>query len=280
MEPEIVVEAEPALTAPAPETKKKRKKKKKKSSKPAPETIAAEPEFDNAGFDDETALDMDAGFVEDDEPVSSSTGRGFQGKIDKSNQWKTKWLYIGFGLLATLLIGVGVLWLAVSGVSAEDLYKAAQDNFKKQSYQGAVKQFDEYIKKYPTHKNVHDARATRAQAVLRTSYDSSRWDEVLKRAEVELPPLADGDYEESELPAIRNDLSVMLPSSLRHISFAATELRDVNEMKKAKTQIENYRKTIENPVYIPPSFRLAEYRPGFQLFCDSSQSESSPFSSR
>jgi outer membrane protein assembly factor BamB/TolA-binding protein len=259
VEPEIVAEVEPEIVAEVePEPAKKSKRKKKKAVEPEPEVIS-EPTFDNAGFDDETTLDMDAGFDDSEKPDSSGKARGFQGKIDKSNQWKTKWLYIGFGVLATLLIGVGVLWLAVSGVSAEDLYKAAQDNFKKQSYPAAVKQFDEYIKKYPTHKNVHDARATRAQAVLRTAYDASRWDEVLKRAEIELPPLADGDYEKSELPSIRNDLSVMLPSSLRHITHAATDLREVSEMKEAKTKIENFRKTIENPVYIPPSFRK---RPG------------------
>lgn len=251
IEPEVI--AEPEIEA-APVKKPKRKKKKKKVVQPEPEIIE-ESAFNDAGFDDHTALDMDAGFADDADPVSGDKPRGFQGKVDKSNQWKTKWLYIGFGILATLLIGVGVLWLAVSGVSAEDLYKAAQDNFKKQAYQGAVKQFDEYIQKYPTHKNIHDARATRAQAVLRTSYDASRWDEVLKRAEIELPPLADGDYEESELPAIRNDLSVMLPSSLRHISHEATEIRDVAEMKAAKTKIAAYRKTVDNPVYILPSQR-------------------------
>ena len=260
-EPEVIAEVEPEVVAevePEPPKKSKRKKKKKRPVEPEPELIS-EPTFDNAGFDDETALDMDAGFDDSDSPDSGGKSRGFQGKIDKSNQWKTKWLYIGFGVLATLLIGVGVLYLAVSGVSAEDLYKAAQDNFKKQSYQAAVKQFDEYIEKYPSHKNVHDARATRAQAVLRTAYDGSRWDEVLKRAEIELPPLADGDYEKSELASIRPDLSVMLPSSLRKITFASTELRGVDEMKAAKAQIETFRKTIDNPVYIPPSFRK---RPG------------------
>ena len=255
VEPEIIAEVEPE---PAKTAKRKKKKQKKKPVEPEPEVIS-EPTFQGAGFDDETTLDMDAGFDDEAEPESGGKPRGFQGKVDKSNQWKTKWLYIGFGVLATLLISVGLLFLAVSGVTAEDLYKAAQDNFKKQSYQAAVKQFDEYIEKYPSHKNVHDARATRAQAVLRTAYDSSRWDEVLKRAEIELPPLADGDYQKSELPSIRPDLSVMLPSSLRHITRASTELREVSEMKAAKTQIENYRKTIDNSVYIPPSFRK---RPG------------------
>lgn len=257
-EPELIAEVEEEPVAPRPSKKSKRERKKKKSARVEPEVIIDQT-APAAGFDDETALDMDAQFIDDPGSSGDEKPRGFQGKIDKSNQWATKWLFIGFGILATILIATGVLWLAVSGVSAEDLYKAAQDNFKKQAYQGAVAQFDEYIEKYPSHKNIHDARATRAQAVLRTSYDSSRWGEVLKRAEIELPPLADGDYQESELPAIRNDLSVMLPSSLRHISYAATELRGVEEMKAARAQIETFKKTVDNPVYVPPSFRK---RPG------------------
>lgn len=257
-EPEIIADLEEEPVTSKPSKKSKRDRKKKSAALAEPEVIV-EQTLPAAGFDDETALDMDAQFVDDSESTVGDKPRGFQGKIDKSNQWATKWLFIGSGVLATILIATGVLWLAVSGVSAEDLYKAAQDNFKKQAYQGAVTQFDEYIAKYPTHKNVHDARATRAQAVLRTSYDSSRWDEVLKRAEIELPPLADGEYKESELPAIRNDLSVMLPSSLRHISYAATELRKVEDMKAAKAQIETFKKTVDNPVYLPPSFRK---RPG------------------
>jgi outer membrane protein assembly factor BamB len=198
---------------------------------------------------------MDAGLVDDPEPASSDKPAGFQGKIDKSNQWATKWVFIGFGILATILIAVAVLWIAVSGVTAEDLYKAAEENREKRSYLAAVKQYDEYIEKFPGEEYIHDARARRAQSILRTSYDGSRWDEVLKRAEIELAPLADGDYEESELPKIRGDLSVMLPASLRQISFAATELRDVKEMKEAKAQIEKFQKTVDNPVYLPPSFR-------------------------
>ena len=254
IEPEIIAEVEPEVVAPAPTKKSKRKKKKKK--KPAEPEMVSDPTFDHGGFDDQTALDMDAGFTDDAEPISGDKPRGFQGKIDKSNQWKTKWLYIAFGILAVLLISVGVLWLAVSGVTSEELYKAAQDNFKQQSYQSAVKKFDEFIEKFPTHKNVHDARATRAQAVLRTSYDSSRWDEVLKRAELELAPLVAPDYiDDSEIGSIQNDLSVMLPSSLRHISYAATELREVEEMKAARTKIETFRKTVDNLTYVPKSKR-------------------------
>ena len=258
VEPEVIAEIEPEPVESPPPSKPKRSRKKKKAPKAEPEVLVDD-QFPAAGFDDQTALDMDAGFADEPAAPADGKGRGFQGKLDKSNQWATKWLYIGFGVLATILIFTGVLWLAVSGVTAEDLYTAAQENFKKQSYQGAVTQFDEYIEKYPSHKNVDDARATRAQAVLRTAYDSSRWDEVLKRAEIELPPLADGDYKNSKLPSIRNDLSVMLPSSLRHITFDATELTKVEDMKAAKQQIELFEKTVDNPVYIPPSFRK---RPG------------------
>ncbi len=177
----------------------------------------------------------------------------FKGKRNQGDQWSTKWLYIGFGILGTLLIGVAILWIVNIGQQPEDMFEAAMDSFNKQSYADAAKKFEDYLEQYPKHKDAPTARARRIHSIIRGTYGLKNWTEVIQQADTLLPELAED--EDGKLDLLREDLAVMIPSSLAEVTRKATKISDLSAMEKELTTINGYREVVENPVYIPASLR-------------------------
>ena len=176
----------------------------------------------------------------------------FKGKRNKKDQWSTKWLYIGFGILGTLLIGTGVLWIVNSGQSAEDMYAAAMDSFNKPSYADAVKKFDEFLERFPDSNEAPMARAKRVHAIIRGTYNLKNYPEVLQQAQTLLPDLS---AEGEKLSELRNDLAVMLPRSLAEVSNKGAKASDLSLMETELTKVEGFFTIVDNAVYIPNSLR-------------------------
>ena len=86
---------------------------------------------------------------ESTQPAASTESRvsTFVGKRNQKDQWATKWLYIGFGILGTLAIGLVVLYLATSGQTAEDMYEAASTSFNNQSWGDATEKYEAYLER-------------------------------------------------------------------------------------------------------------------------------------
>jgi len=204
-------------------------------------------------------LDADDGFGGGYESGGYETQSGeqkvipsFKGKRNKKDQWATKWLYIGFGILGVLLIGTAVLWFVNSGQSAEDMYAAAMDSFNKPSYADATKKFDEFLERFPDHKEAPMARAKRVHSIIRGTYNLKNYPEVLQQAETLLPDLTE---EGEKLNELRDDLAVMLPRSLAEVSSKGAKVSDLAGMEKELTKVEGFFKIVDNPVYIPNSLR-------------------------
>lgn len=198
---------------------------------------------------------MDAGFGEEylEAGATGKTTLGFVGKKNLKDQWQTKWLYIGFGILGFLLIMGAVLTVATMGQQAEDQFKAAMQSFDDNAYQDAVAKFDQYIGDNPRHENVPTAKARRVQSIMASAYSGRNWNETISTAESLLPPLA--EEEDSRIDDIREDLGVMLPRSLLEITERAKKLNDLADMEQELAKTKGYKQIIDNPVYIPTSIR-------------------------
>ena len=208
-----------------------------------------EPEIIETG---DVYANVDAG-LEDYIAGEDSAVKAFLGKRDKKDQWATKWLYIGFGLLGFLLIMGAVLWIATMGVAAEEQFKAAMDSFDKLAYQDAIAKFDQYIEENPKHKHVPTAKARRVQSILAGFYTSKNWAETITSADKLLPEL-DAE-EDSKLEIIRDDLAVMLPRSLFEITEKGKKLASLTDLEQELQSSLKYKKTVDNPIYIPGSQR-------------------------
>ncbi len=204
------------------------------------EDVVEYDEFDEFGGDDYGQSD-------------AKSTLGFTGKKNLKDQWATKWLYIGFGILGFLIIIGGVLAIATGGVKAEDQFKAAMDSFEKSAFQDAIGKFDQYIEDNPKHKHVPTAKARRVQSVLASSYVSKNWIDTLTGAQTLLPPLA--EEEDSKIDVIRDDLAVMLPRSLFEITEKAKQAPDLAAMENELGKVLEHKKVVDNPVFIPGSQR-------------------------
>lgn len=196
---------------------------------------------------------LDAGFGNEYSEGEEKTTLGFVGKRNLQDQWQTKWLYIGFGILGFLLIMGAVLTVATMGQKAEDQFKAAMQSFEDNAYQDAVAKFDQYIEDNPHHENVPTAKARRVQSVMASAYSGRNWNETIATAERLLPPLA--EEEDSRIDDIREDLGVMLPRSLLELTERAKKVNDLAEMEQELAQAKVYKQIIDNPAYIPTSIR-------------------------
>ena len=222
--------------------------------------VVPEEQF-GGGFDDGLAGGtFDEAEAFEDAPADAPSGKeyaaveAFRGKRDQRDQFKTKWLYIGFGLLSLLGIFIFVLWIVVFGQDADAMAKAATDAFDRGNWGDATKKMESFIDKYPSHKDVPVMRAKRVQSILRSKFDSGSYSEMIKQADVLLPPLA--EEEDTKIDVIRDDLSVILPRGLEEITskaaqeMLANENNDIPSMESELATIEGYKDVVDDQRYI------------------------------
>ncbi len=177
----------------------------------------------------------------------------FRGKLDKRNQWATKWLYIATISIALLLIFGAVLYVATIGVNAEDKFKFAKQSLERLAYQDAAKKFEEYYKAHPTHKYVPDAKAYRAQALIANHYQGKLYADAIRTAEAVLPEITHD--KSSKIDLIRDDLAFMLPTALFEVTESAKKAFKLEDLRKELDTTLNLKKVIDNVEYIPETNR-------------------------
>ena len=183
----------------------------------------------------------------------AQTLHGFKGKKDQSNQWQNKWLFIGFGILGTLIIVGALLVFATGFVTAEDRFKAAMDSFENGTYKDAINKFDDFIERYPGHEKTPTAKVRRVQSILADTYTAKNWDETIKRAQNELPKLEED--EDIDFGPVRDDLAYMLPTSTLNIAKRASKQPTIELMEKELEWARSANAIVNNPVYIPGNTR-------------------------
>jgi tetratricopeptide (TPR) repeat protein len=184
---------------------------------------------------------------------ASKPSVGFQGKIDSRDQWATKWVYIGFGTLGLLLVAGTFLFLFLSLISAEDRFEAANQSFENGTYGDAIKKFEEFLEKHASHEKAPLAKVKLAHALIADTYKRKNWNETIVRAKTQLPPLVED--EDVDLDVIRQDLAVMLPTSVLNLAKIATKQESKSELTAQLAVAKEAKTLVDNPVYIPGSKR-------------------------
>ena len=186
----------------------------------------------------------------------AKTAHGFKGKIDKSDQWSTKWLYIAFGTLGFLLLATGLLYFAVGFVDAENLFAEAMKSYDQGAYSDAIEKFEKFEEQFPSHEKAPTAKVRRVQALLASTFETKNWDETINRAENQLPPLLEDDtIDSSNLNLIRDDLGLMLPKSTWEIAKRAVKQKDIEAMKVELQKANAANVLCDTASYIPANIR-------------------------
>lgn len=183
--------------------------------------------------------------------AASAAKKGYAGKLDTTDQWNTRWLWTGFGILGGLLVAGAVLWLGVLRVDADKLFGEAETSYGNEAYGDAAAKFDKFVKNFPKHDKASLAKVRAVNAKIRFPYNSQDYNTAYKVAQVQLPTVIDEPAMNDEL---RPDLAVMLPTIAKWFSETAVKQKEVGLVKEKLDQArEVYRELIESPLYLTAS---------------------------
>ena len=206
---------------------------------------------------DYSADALSTGMDETPQTPKKTTGKGFQSKIESSDQWSSKWLYIGFGLLGTILISLAVLWLAVGRQNIEALEEQAEKSFTTGAYSDAISKTEQLLELSPRSEDAEKWKVRVVHCHLAQPFERKRYEEVLTVAEEHLPIV-------SELEAfdeLRQDLArTILPTTavaLTSEAFANSnkEGATIDEIKSELATVMRVEALVDNPAYMPGSFK-------------------------
>jgi outer membrane protein assembly factor BamB len=188
-----------------------------------------------------------------DEEDDEKSRRGFKAKLEKKNQWESKWLFIGGAILGLFVIVGAILAVVLTRTSAEDLYEAAYASYQQNRWSDAISKFERYIERHPNDKAIGKARVYRAHSRWRIPYESERWSDTITVLQTVLPEVE----EEAAFKDVRDDLAVVLAGTALQIAEHALEL-DLSEIQSKEDHLKMVDKVtaiIENPAYVPTTIR-------------------------
>lgn len=214
-------------------------------------------DFDNGGFNNDAGFSSGAYATQSGAQKTVPT---FAGKKDSSDQFQTKWLYIGFGLLGSILIGTALFYILLAGQTPDEMLKAIQDAYIAQSYGDCVKKCDNFLEKFPNNPEAPEVRTKRVHCILRGTYEAKNYAELIPQAEKLLTELA--AEEDTKIEIIRDDIAVILPSAFMQLTDRSAKSMvsdgndiDIESMKQERDRVLEFKKVIDNPVFISNSKR-------------------------
>lgn len=196
------------------------------------------------GMSPETAEESDA---------KQAEVAAFAGKKSVKNQWESKWVFIGFTTLGSLLIAMVVLWFTLTRTDVSAAWDRVLADFNNGRYSAALTSLKQFVKDYEGDERIPDALVKIANCELRINYDTSNWDNTLTMAKKVLPQLEkdltdEGQFERFE--DIRAELSVILPGTALGFTRQGLEVPDVPGKEKFLALAEETSKLVDDPKYV------------------------------
>ena len=173
-------------------------------------------------------------------------------KKSRENQWDSPLLLIGGGaLLLLVLTGVLLTWLALR-TTGDELFLAAEDDYKAQAYTQAIGKYDKFIKKHSKHPKASTARVRRGLARMRYASEVNKnWVQALDTARKALPEIeAEADFAEA-----RPELASLLPNIVAGFAQLAQEAGDTEQAQKYVDLAGQAMTLVDNSAYLPTSLR-------------------------
>ncbi len=167
----------------------------------------------------------------------------------QGNPWESKWLFLGFGLLALLAMTSIGLWWFLSRTSAEEAFTAANKEFNDGNFAAARDAYQRFQENFPVDGKVPEAKAKAVNALLRSFYGSKNWQQTKKAALEEIPKLLHD--ENNKLSLIHDELSVILPDTAFGLSQQAVAAATTAEKKALLVESNEVMELIKNPLVFP-----------------------------
>ncbi len=178
-------------------------------------------------------------------------------KKTQGNPWESKWLFLGFGLLALLAMTSIGLWWFLTRTSADEAFNAANKEFSDGHFAAARDAYQHFHENFPVDKNAPLAKTKAVSALLWSFYNTKNWQQTKKAAVDELPKLLKS--ENNQMSAIQDDLSAILPKTAFGLSQQAVEAATTAEKKALIAESDEVMVLINNPLIFPTNRLKLDY---------------------
>ncbi|MCA9121459.1 MAG: PQQ-binding-like beta-propeller repeat protein [Planctomycetaceae bacterium] len=174
---------------------------------------------------------------------------------EKKNQqdWGGKLMIGGGGLLLFLILAGGLLWYNLTKQSPLELYEAAEEAYRSESYSDAMAKFERFVKTYSSDENADDAQVRIALCRIRIVIGDPQ--KAYDTAMEVLPPV----QELEPFSGARDELATLLPAIPEGFIKKAKQAPDTDGMEELIGKAEKALADLVNkPEYVPASKRPAE----------------------
>ena len=182
---------------------------------------------------------------------AGATGKGAGAKANKGSRWDTKLMLGGFTALTLICILGYVLYVNLTTAPALQMWEAAMEDYRSESYSQAMAKFEEFLSVYPKDENASEARSRIALCQIRTVISDPQ--KGLERAKELLP----GIESETAFGTVRPELGTLLiriPQGFIQKAKLATDMAQKETLASlAETGMNDL---VRVPKYVPTSILL------------------------
>lgn len=169
-----------------------------------------------------------------------------------ASEWDSPLMLIGGGAFIVLVLaGATIAWL-LNWESGDEKLQAAQGAVAAGSYTQAITLYQEFLERFPRHRERSLARVQLAATRIRKATDSANFAAALDIAREELEAIDD----EAKLSEIHGDLSALLPQVAAGLAKEAESSTDMAAAMQLVEQSSSALTLVGNTKYIPKSLRV------------------------
>lgn len=185
-------------------------------------------------------------------------------KVKGQSQWDTPLMVVGGGSLILLVVLAFALYRFIFATNATEVFEAATDAYRAQSYTQAISSYEDFLKSFPTDPNAGTAWVRIRMARLRQVVEGKSWDRALETAKEVLKEIEQAIASESppvkELPAAFNEhgrpeLASLLPDIAAGFASQARGAKTMADAERLVALAEDAMTLVNNAAYIPTSLR-------------------------
>jgi len=199
--------------------------------------------------------------VVEEKEAEKPSGKKFKKKTQRENIWDSPLLLIGGGALALLVIMMLVLLWAFTRQGGDELFRLADEEYRRGSYTQAIHKYGIYLREYPAHPQASLARVRRGLAQLRQAVEgTANSSKALTSATQILAEIAvEADFKTEAQP----ELIALLPTIAQGLVNEARQTQDPKlaaQTKEALALVEKY-----VPKSMRPTTKLADIEAALSL---------------
>jgi outer membrane protein assembly factor BamB len=236
---------------------------------PAPIASSAAPADLAGGLEPIDPLASDLASAESMAATSTApAGKIITGKkvarMKGQSPWDTPLMLLGGGAVIGLVIAAFFLYRWIFATNATEVFTAATDAYRAQSYTQAISIYEDFLSQFPSDPNAAPAWVLIRTARLRQVHEGKNWDRALETAKEVLAEIDQGLVANpgpvKELPAAFNEhgrpeLASMLPDIAAGFATQAKNAKTMDVAKERVTLAEDAMTLVNNASYIPTTLR-------------------------